>query len=210
MTGEARRNRDSRIVAMLADGLPVDVIVEETGASRATIFRRRAVAVAGDRAAPVEAAGPAVNSAPPVAPVEAVPVGGPVETATAAYLAGLSPLAIAAALGVDAYALDVDRPDFGLSDVAISRRRLERLAARADTLERMRRSRPAQWAAWVAHQDDAERAAALDSRLRRETWVEFFREIVSHQSLLLIERDFRDWIEWVKELTVARYPTMAE
>ena len=170
-----------------------------------------------DRPAPYseEDSGPADDSGPAVAPSQpesAIVAPGPavveVNPATAAFMAGLSTTAIAAALGVDAFALDVDRPDFGLP-VGVSRRRLERLGKRADALERMRVHRPAQWAAWVARSEEGERAAALDSRLPRETWTSFFGELVDHQSGLLIERDFRDWIEWIKELAQHRYPTMA-
>ena len=149
----------------------------------------------------------APKSTPEAVPVD---VGDPVAVVTMAYLVGISLLGIAAALGVDGYALDPDAVDFGLNGAAISRRRLERLAAKADALERMRLHRPAQWARLVTEAEESERKAALDSRLSRETWTGFFGEIAAHQSGLLIERDFRDWIEWVEDLTVARYPSMKD
>ena len=128
--------------------------------------------------------------------------------ATAAYLAGLSPLAIASALGVDGYSLDADAADFGLGGKDVSRRRLERLAAQADALERMRVFRPAQWTKLVAQEAESERKAALDSRLPVEIWTGFYSEIVHHQSGLLTNDDFQDWLKWVQELTITRYPTM--
>ena len=201
--GAERIARNIRITTMLQEGIPVDLIEVETGASRATIFRRKAM-LRGDE---IPATAEAGKETTPAGPVD---VGGPVAVATLAYLAGVSVLGIAAAYGLDHYDLDADALDFGLAGKDVSRRRLERLSAKADALERMRRNRPAQWAAWVAQQDDGERKAALDSRLPRETWTGFFGEIVAHQSGLLIERDFRDWIEWVEDLTVARYPSMKD
>ena len=191
-------------------GEPDDVVARAVGRKERVIRYHRAwrCQCAVERPAPV------VDS-PPAAPVEAaavapapVGVGDPDAVATAAYLAGLSPLAIAAALGIDAYSLDVDSPDFGLTGAGISRRRLERLAARADALERMRRYRPAQWAVWVAQQDDAERKAALDSRLPRETWTAFWADVVSHQENILIDGDFSVWMGWVKELVENRHTQM--
>ena len=214
----------------IANGEPDDVVARAVGRKERVIRHHRAwkCKCKVDRPAPYSAidSSPADDSGPAVAPVQrevaivsdgpavapglAVDVVNPAIVATSAYMAGMSTTAIAAALGVDAYALDVDRPDFGLTDVTVSRRRLERLGKRADALERMRLHRPAQWAAWVARSEEGERAEALDSRLPRETWTGFLDELVTHQSRLLIERDFRDWVAWVKELAVARYPSMAE
>ena len=191
----------------IADGQPDDSVARAVGRKERVIRYHRAwrCQCAVDRPAPV------VDS-PPAAPVEAaavapapVGVGDPDAVATAAYVAGLSPLAIAAALGIDAYFLDVDSTDFGLTGAGISRRRLERLAAKADALERMRRYRPAQWAVWVAQQDDAERKATLDSRLPREIWTAFWVDVVSHQANILIDSDFRAWMEWVSELVENRH-----
>ena len=198
---------------MLAEGEPVDVIIEETGASRSTVFRRQAALRDSPIPAPWTPAddGPADDGdGPPVKRRDPVDVGDPIAVATAAYLAGISPVAIATALGINGYDLDADAADFGLKGAGISRRRLERLAARSDALERMQRQRPAQWASWVAEQDAAERKEALDSRLPRETWTAFFSDLVAHQSTILTERDMQDWIRWVKDLAIYRYPTMAE
>ena len=201
------------IHSRIADGQPDDLIARAVGRKERVIRYHRAwrcqCAVA--RPDPVDrpAVAPAVASGPPVPP-DPVDVGDPVAVATAAYLAGISPVAIATALGINAYDLDADVADFGLKGAAISRRRLERLAARSDALERMQRQRPAQWASWVADADAAERKEALDSRLPRETWTAFFAELVQHQSTILTERDMQDWIRWVKELAIYRYPTMAE
>ena len=205
---EARKDRDARIAAMLADGAPVDVIVEETGASRATVFRRLASLqewpnpTALDEPPTESPADPPTPQRPPVA------VDDPVAVATLAYLAGVSLLGIATAYGLDNYGLDADAPDFGLTGVDISRRRLERLAAKADALERMRLHRPAQWSRQVLEAETEERKAALDSRLPREIWLAFFSDVTSHQSNILTAHDFQSWIEWVKDLTIDRYPTM--
>ena len=198
---------------MLAEGTPVDAIMEATGASRATVFRRQAALRDSPIPAPLAPAedGPAEDGdGPPVAAPDPVDVGDPVAVATAAFIAGIGPLALANALGIDADALDADAADFGLLGASISRRRLQRLAARSDALDRMRRQRPAQWADWVAEQDAAERKAALDTRLPRDTWTAFFSALVAHQATILTERDMQDWILWVKELAIYRYPTMAE
>ena len=186
----------------LALGEPDDAIARAVGRKPRVIRYHRSwrCVCAVDRPTPVAVeleAGPVV------------PVGDPVAVATAAYLAGVSPLAIAVALGVDGYALDADALDFGLKGAAISRRRLGRLAAQADALERMRLFRPAQWAKLVAEESESERKMSLDSRLPLETVRGFFSEVVNHQSLILTDDDFRDWIEWVSEMTIARYPTMA-
>ena len=93
--------------------------------------------------------------------------------------------------------LDAAAPDFGLAGKDVSRRRLERLAAKADALERMRLFRPSQWAKLVTEEEAQERQVALDLRLPRETWAGFFGEVVSHQSGLLTESDMMDWIRWV-------------
>lgn len=188
---------------MLQKGVPADVIEDETGASRATIFRRKA-ALRGDE---IPAAAESGKKTMPAAPAP-VDVYDPVATATAAYLAGLSPLAIAAALGVDAYALDPDAVGFGLINLDISRRRLERLAAKADALERMRKHRPAQWAKLVAQEEEAERRVALDSRLPVEVWTGFWADVVSHQAGILIERDFIEWMGWVSDLVEKRHTQM--
>ena len=39
----SKQQRDARISQLLADGVPVDRIADETGASPATVYRRRAV-----------------------------------------------------------------------------------------------------------------------------------------------------------------------
>ena len=39
----SKQQRDARIAKLLADGVPVDRIADETGASPATVYRRRAV-----------------------------------------------------------------------------------------------------------------------------------------------------------------------
>ena len=198
----------------IADGQPDDVIADAIGRKERVIRHHRGgrCKCTYDRPAPYSAddSGPAVALALGVAPatVAAVGVGNPTAVATAAFLAGLSAVAIAAALGVDAYSLNPDMADFGLTGAAISPRRLERLAARADALERMRLHRPAQWATWVAKAEETELAVALDSRLPRETWTGFFGEIINHQSRLLTEGDMRDWIQWVEDLAVSRYAAM--
>ena len=74
-------------------------------------------------------------------------------------------LAIAVSLGVDADSVDADAPDFGLAGKDVSRRRLGRLAAQADALERMRLFRPTQWARLVFEELESERRVTLDSRL---------------------------------------------
>ena len=187
---------------MLQEGMPVDLIEVETGASRATVFRRKAM-LRGDEILATAEAG---KETTPAGPVD---VGNPIAVATAAYLAGVSVLGIAAALGVSHSDLDADSPHFGLAGLVVSRRRLERLAAKADALERMRLFRPAQWAKLVAEEEDKERKAALDSRLPRETWTGFFGEVVNHLADILTEGDFRQWVQWVEELATYRYPTMA-
>ena len=37
----SKQQRDARIAKLLADGVPVDRIADETGASPATVYRRR-------------------------------------------------------------------------------------------------------------------------------------------------------------------------
>ena len=198
----------------IADGQPDDVIAESVGRKDRVIRHHRALRCkcAVDRPAPVVAPTPAVAPAIPETPPQAaalfLDVGNPAAVATAAYLAGLTGVAIAAALGVDGYQIDADAPDFGLTGVAVSARRLERLAARADALERMRLHRPAQWAKLVAEAEESERKEALDSRLPRETWIAFFREVIGHQSRLLTETDMLSWIAWVESLAESKYPTM--
>ena len=118
-------------------------------------------------------------------------------------------MGIAAALGVDVAVLDADAPTFGLAGRDVSRRRLERLAAKADALERMRTHRPAQWGKLVALEEEAERRVAFDSRLPREIWLGFFGELVHHQAGLLTADDFQLWREWIQDLVVVRYPAMA-
>ena len=189
----------------IADGEPDDVIARAVRRKPRMIRYHRAgrcVCVV-DRPA---VAAVELEAAPMAAPIDA---GDPVAVLTAAYLAGVSPLAIAVALGIDAYAVDVDGVDFGLTGLDISRPRLERLAAKADALERMRKHRPAQWARLVTEEADSERTAALDSRLPAETWTGFFSEIVSHQANLLTADDFQRWREWVLDLVRTRYPSMA-
>ena len=79
--------------------------------------------------------------------------------------------------------MDADAPDFGLAGVAISRRRLGRLAAQADALERMRLFRPTQWARLVFEELESERRVSLDSRLPVETVKGFFSDVVNHQEV---------------------------
>ena len=199
----------------IADGQPDDVVAAAVGRKERVIRHHRGgrCKCTYDRPAPyvAEDSGPAVAPVFGVAPatVAALDVGNPAAVATLAFMAGLSLTAIAAGLGVDAYGLNPDVTDFGLTGAAISPRRLERLAARADALERMRLHRPAQWAAWVAKAEETELAVALDSRLPRETWTGFFGEIINHQSRLLTDGDMRDWIQWVEDLAESKYPAMA-
>ena len=153
----------------------------------------------------LEAVAVELEAAPMVAPVD---VDDPQAVATMAYLAGVSLLGIASALGVDVAVLDADIPDFGLAGLDISRRRLGRLGARADALEKMRLFRPAQWAKLIDLEAESERKAAFDSRLPRETWVGFFSEIVHHQAGLLTADDFQLWREWDSrfgDFTVSRH-----
>ena len=49
-----REERDAKVMAMLAKGTPVDLIEAETGASRATIFRRKAAMRDAEEAAQAE------------------------------------------------------------------------------------------------------------------------------------------------------------
>ena len=99
--------------------------------------------------------------------------------------------------------------DFGLSGLDISRRRLGRLGARADALEKMRLFRPAQWIKLVGQEAESERKMSLDSRLPIEIWTAFFSELVNHQANILTDGDFRDWQTWIQDLVIARYPMMA-
>ena len=190
-------------------GEPDDVVARAVGRKKRVIRYHRAwrcqCAVERPAVALVAPETVAPKSTPEAVPVD---VGDPVAVVTMAYLVGISLLGIAAALGVDGYALDPDAVDFGLNGAAISRRRLERLAAKADALERMRKHRPAQWAKLVAEEEDKERKAALDSRLPRETWIAFFGEVISHQANILTDDDFRRWRQWILELVTSRYPTM--
>ena len=191
----------------IADGQPDDVIARAVARKSRMIRNHRSwrCQCAVDRPTPVDR--PAVA----VVELEAAPVDvNPVAVATAAYLAGVSPLAIAVALGVGADALDADALDFGLAGKDVSRRRLERLAAQADALERMRLFRPAQWAKLVFEELESERRVALDSRLPVETVQGFFSEVVNHQQAILTEDDFGLWQEWVSDLLITRYPTMAK
>ena len=187
-------------------GEPDDVVARAVGHKERVIRYHRAwrcqCAVERPAVALVAPETVAPKSTPEAVPVD---VGDPVAVATMAYLVGVSLLGIAAALGVDGYALDADIPDFGLNGAAISRRRLERLAAKADALERMRLFRPSQWAKLVTEEEAQERKAALDSRLPRETWTAFWVDVVSHQANILIDSDFRAWMEWVSELVENRH-----
>ena len=197
----------------IEDGQPDDVVAAAVGRKERVIRYHRSWSCkcAVERPAPVDR--PTVvtlaaqEAIPEAAPID---VDDPVAVATLAYLSGVSVLGIASAFGLDHYALQPDAPDFGLTGQTVARRRLERLAARADALERMRLHRPAQWATWVAEHDEKERQAALDSRLPRETWTGFLGDLIAHQSRLLTEADMRDWIAWVEDLAVSRYPTMVE
>ena len=184
----------------IADGEPDDVVARAVARKPRMIRYHRAgrCQCAVDLVTPVQA--------PVQAPVD---VGDPAAVATLAYVAGVSPLAIAVALGVDGYSLDADAVDFGLIGAAISRRRLERLAARADALEKMRLFRPAQWAKLIAAEAESERKISLDSRLPAEIWGGFFSELVHHQSGILTDGDFQSWMEWVSDLAITRYPAMA-
>ena len=195
----------------LAQGEPDDSIARAVGRKPRVIRYHRAwrCVCAVDRPTPVpelEAVAVELEAAPMAAPVDA---GDPVAVATMAYMAGVSLLGIAAALGVDVYALNADIPDFGLTGLDISRRRLGRLAAQADALERMRLFRPAQWAKLVAQEAESERKMSLDSRLPLEIWMAFFSELVNHQANILTDGDFQHWRRWIQDLVVGRFPTMA-
>ena len=196
----------------LAQGEPDDVIARAVRRKPRMIRNHRAGhCVCVDRPTP-ETVTP-VDRPPPetVTPETVTPidVGDPTAVATAAYLAGLSPLAIAVALGVDAYSLSPDALDFGLTGLDISRRRLERLAAQADALERTRVFRPSQWVKLVGQEAESERKMSLDSRLPLEIWTGFFSELVHHQAGILTDDDFQRWREWVQDLVTSRYPGMA-
>ena len=153
----------------------------------------------------------APDAAPAPAPAQpvAVDLADPVAVAWAAYTAGVSLLGLAAAYGLDVAQVDADAPDFGLNGAAIAPQRLVRLAAKADALERMRKFRPAQWAKLVAGTEEAERKAALSSRLPRETWVGFWTTVAGHQSALLSETDLQAWFGWISDLVAERFPEMA-
>ena len=81
--GPERIARNIRITTMLQEGIPVDLIEVETGASRATIFRRKAM-LRGDE---IPATAEAGEETTPAGPVD---VGDPVAVATMAYLVGES------------------------------------------------------------------------------------------------------------------------
>lgn len=198
----------------LADGQPDDVVARSVGLKERVIRNHRASRCKCAIPRPEAVHQPAVALIEPetIEPetVAVIDVGNPVAVATKAYAVGVSPLAIAAALGVDAYRVDPDSGDFGLAAVTVSSRRLERLAATAETLRKMQLHRPAQWTAWVARQDDGETMVAMDSRLPRETWTGFFGAVISHQANILTEDDFRDWVQWVDELAINRFPAMRD
>ena len=195
----------------LAQGEPDDIVARAVKRQPRVIRYHRAwscqcaVDRPVDRPSPEPEPEPEPETTPETSPVD---VGDPVAVATAAYLAGLSPLGIAAALGVDGYSLDADAADFGLTGAAISRRRLERLAAQADALERTRVFRPTQWVKLVGQEAESERKMSLDSRLPLEIWTGFFSELVHHQAGILTDDDFQRWREWVQDLVTSRYPSM--
>ena len=105
---------------------------------------------------------------------------------------------------------DADALDFGLAGKDVSRRRLGRLAAQADAMERMRIHRPTQWARLVFEELESERRVTLDSRLPVEVVMKFFTDVTNHQAAILTEDDFRLWTEWAVELVKTRYPSLAE
>ena len=161
----------------LAQGEPDDIVARAVQRQPRVIRYHRAWSCqcAVDRPRPVDRPTPEARPVDRPTPETVTPidVSDPVVVATAAYLAGVSPLAIAVALGVDGYALDVDGADFGLAGKDVSRRRLERLAAQADALERTRVFRPTQWVKLVGQEAESERKMSLDSRLPLEIWTGF-------------------------------------
>ena len=219
----ARAENATEIHRLIDAGLPNDAIARAVNLKGRGIRKHRSRRCTCERQGLIESTATAstapkqiisstpkqiISPPPPPPPPPPVDVSNPVEVATQAYVAGITTLGIATALGIDAYSLDPDSADFGLNGQTVSPRRLERLAARAGAMQQMQRHRPAQWAGLVAKTEEMERQESLDTRLPLEVWVNFWGEVVAHQSSLLTEADMRHWTHWLEDLVRHRYPEM--
>ena len=78
------------------------------------------------------------------------------------------------------------------------------------TIDRMREMFPAKWLAYKNGERQRELLDAARTSIGPEKMAEFLAAIIGHQRTLLIVSEFPGFLEWLRELTVFRYPALAQ
>ena len=188
----------------LADHQPVDYVAQRTGLKPRAIRWHRSghcqCQIDGLEVDPVTLDRP-VRTSPVVLSLEevqALPWHGQIRYG---YIAGLTEQDISVATGMNAGFIAAVIGD----DVrAEAKRRYEWAVGRVQEMFPVK---------WLKHQEEARQRELLEAAqtsIDPELTAAFFTQIIGHQRSLLIVSEFPDFLEWLRELTVFRYPELAE
>ena len=188
----------------LADHQPTDFVALQVGLKPRVIRWHKAgncrCPVDGLEAQPVTLDRP-VSTSPVVlslAQVEALPWFAQIRYA---FIAGLTEQYIADETGLD---VEFIRAMIGGDARAEAERRYEW------SLERVQEMFPVKW---LMHKNEERQRGLVEAArtsIGPEKMAEFLAAIIGHQRTLLIAAEFPDFIQWLRELTVFRYPELAE
>ena len=190
------------IHARLADHQPIDYIAQRVGLRPRVVrwhrLRRCQCVVDGLEAQPVTLDRP-MSTSPVVlslAQVEALPWFAQIRYA---FIAGLTEQYIADETGLDVKFIEAV---IGGDARAEAERRYEW------SLERVQEMFPVKWLMHKNEERQRELLEAARTSIGPEKMAEFLAAIIGHQRSLLIE--FPDFLEWLRQLTVFRYPALAQ
>ena len=188
----------------LADHQPTDFVALHVGLKPRVIRWHKAgncrCPVDGLEAQPVTLERP-VSTSPVVlslAQVEALPWFAQIRYA---FIAGLTEQDISVATALDVKFIEAVIGDAVRGE---AQRRYEW------SLERVQEMFPVKW---LKHQEEARQRELLEAAgtsIGPEKMAEFLAAIIGHQRTLFIAAEFPDFIQWLRELTVFRYPELAE
>ena len=186
---------------------PVQHIADEMGLSRSQVHRHKRGGCSWAGKPPAPAAGPTTAPAPdtpeaadPWTPAPEAPVGNWLRFG---FVVGQHAADLAAEYGMSVADVEEEiTPE--------TRRELVRRTKNAFVV--VARRSPARWLTLHGLRDkaDKEEREAAQTSIGPERMAEFLAAVIGHERTLLIAAEFPDFIQWLRELTVFRYPALAQ